>query len=224
MLLKISLILFMIGCGSNGNNSDQKGQSKKSKEIKQDTIEEAIREFDSQLFSGSSDNDLKKLQNLIEKVEIFELDDSYSKTGKYNLLTSSLYYKNIKIVNVLLDILSKEKDKEKVSKFLNYQIKDSGDRAIHLIILLKNKSSMEKLTERLIELGADINSKSNNGETPLHTAVTEVEKDVVTLLLNKGADRNIKNDDNLTPLEQAKKASLNGYGDYKDIIELLEKN
>jgi hypothetical protein len=67
----------------------------------------------------------------------------------------------------------------------------------------------------LIAKGADLNSKTRQGETPLHGAASNGRKEIVELLLAKGADVNAKNEYGWTPLHWAAE-----YG-RKEIVELL---
>jgi len=51
----------------------------------------------------------------------------------------------------------------------------------------------------LIENGADINSKNDDGETPLHRSVANGRDECVRLLLSHGADMDAKSNSDLTP-------------------------
>jgi ankyrin repeat protein len=53
----------------------------------------------------------------------------------------------------------------------------------------------------VVEKGADVNAKSNNGTTILFAAVFSGDLKVVQYLVEKGADVNAKNKDGLTPLD-----------------------
>jgi len=65
----------------------------------------------------------------------------------------------------------------------------NGETALHLAIEKNNIMLLEKL----LNLGLDINSKDNNGITPLHLAVMKAENmSVIEFLIKNGADKNLK--------------------------------
>ena len=53
----------------------------------------------------------------------------------------------------------------------------------------------------LIEAGADINCRGDDGATPLHVAAFFCRTEIVNLLVDRGADKSIKNSYGSTPLE-----------------------
>jgi len=71
------------------------------------------------------------------------------------------------------------------------------------------------ILSRLIELGADVNAKSNSGATALHEAAHFGNVACVELLLRSGADVSIADNNNDTPLETAL------YYGYRNIAKLL---
>jgi len=75
-----------------------------------------------------------------------------------------------------------------------------------------------KLTELLINNGADLNSTNKYGRTPLYIASFEGYEKIVKLLISKGIDINIIDDDGWTPLHEASKRG------HTEIIKLLIKN
>ena len=70
----------------------------------------------------------------------------------------------------------------------------------------------------LISQGADIKTKNNLGQTPLHLACRIGNKTIVELLVKNGANVNAKNNPGGTPL------NLACQGNNKDIVELLIDN
>jgi quinoprotein dehydrogenase-associated probable ABC transporter substrate-binding protein len=64
-------------------------------------------------------------------------------------------------------------------------------------------ADLERVKYLLPKKGADINKKGNDGEAPLHTAVTNDDEEMMTLLLNRKADVNERDGDGYPPLSLA---------------------
>ena len=62
-----------------------------------------------------------------------------------------------------------------------------------------------EIARLLIDKGANVNAKNNKGETPLHFAKNA---EIAQLLIDKGADMNAKNNKGETPLYKAKNAEI----------------
>ena len=62
-----------------------------------------------------------------------------------------------------------------------------------------------QVCHELIDHGADVNTRSSEGDTPLHAAVRNGSAEVVELLLRHGADVNAPDDKGQTPLEVAER-------------------
>ena len=69
--------------------------------------------------------------------------------------------------------------------------------------------------ERLLEAGAEVNAKIEDGRTAFHEAVLFEDVPIVTRLLKAGASRSIRDDEGITPLDLAKRLGNHA------IIELL---
>lgn len=67
----------------------------------------------------------------------------------------------------------------------------------------------------LLDRGADIEARNNDGDTPLLRACTTNHTKIVELLLNSGADIENRNDEGYTPL------LLSSYYGLEEIVELL---
>jgi len=73
------------------------------------------------------------------------------------------------------------------------------------------------VADYLINKGADVNAVNSRGQTPLHTAIPEAHKEVITILLAYGADKTKVDNQNLSPVDVAKKLG------YYDIVKMLEE-
>ncbi len=71
-----------------------------------------------------------------------------------------------------------------------------GLAPLHLV-MINPQNGGTKLLQYLIDNGADINIKADDGSTPLFVANSANNKDAIKLLLSKGANPNIKNNDGL---------------------------
>jgi ankyrin repeat protein len=77
--------------------------------------------------------------------------------------------------------------------------------------------SVEVVT-RLLEVGAAIDARDNDGNMSMHYAASDGHYDVVTLLLESGGRGDFVNADGLTPLDLAR------YNGHEDIAESLDQN
>lgn len=71
----------------------------------------------------------------------------------------------------------------------------------------------------LIDAGADLNFRNNDGSTPLHTAAFFCRPELVALLLKKGADKTIKNKYGQTAYETV----AGPFADTKKVYDMLGK-
>jgi len=71
------------------------------------------------------------------------------------------------------------------------------------IALMRKALVIARLPELLIDKGADVNAKNNDGNTALHEAARFGYLEIVRKILDKGADVNMENNDGFTPLHSA---------------------
>ena len=79
----------------------------------------------------------------------------------------------------------------------------------------------EKIARVLLEHNADPNAQDQYQDTPLHLAAWEGHPKVVDVLLKHGGDKQLRNNESRTPLREAR---YNRGGDFKAVVELLERN
>ncbi len=73
--------------------------------------------------------------------------------------------------------------------FFSLSVTAADNFTLHEAIQSEDKAKVESLLSQ----GADVNSKTTYGVTPLHQAAAAGDKYLAELLLNKGADVNAKN-------------------------------
>ena len=115
--------------------------------------------------------------------------------SKYNSLEESVFKGT---VTDIIDCLWDSKDFDKLF--------DAG-KGVHMSALhLFASAGWEPAAEVLLELGADINVRDSQGNTPLHDAFLKKDnkyKVIIELLIDKGADINAQNYEGNTPLHSA---------------------
>jgi uncharacterized protein len=84
---------------------------------------------------------------------------------------------------------------------------------------LFGKTEMAKI---LIEAGADLNFRNNDGSTALHTASFFCRPEIVRMLLDKGADKTIKNKYGSTAYESVAGPFADVKGSYNGLGKMLE--
>jgi len=121
------------------------------------------------------------------------------------------------ILNYLKDEIDLEKFKEKDSLFnvrgINYQDEDGNSG-----LLVACANNLPFLVSLYVKLGADINLKNNNDETPIMHAISTGNERLVEFLVDKGADLNAQTKDGKTVLEFAEEVGN------KQILEKIKSN
>jgi len=98
--------------------------------------------------------------------------------------------------------------------------KDKHPPIIKLIdVTLTNK--IKEIVKILLQKGLDINSKDNNGNTALFSAILEGNEEITKFLIQNGADVNSKNNSGQTPLLIALSFRNKDKDKYPSIINLL---
>ena len=87
----------------------------------------------------------------------------------------------------------------------------------------------KEIVELLIDKGAELNIKDDDGVTPLHEAVDSIsQKDIIELLITNGADINAKTNLGSTPLDWAQEEneddSLEDKADFRELAYKLRKH
>ena len=87
----------------------------------------------------------------------------------------------------------------------------------------------KEIVELLIEEGSNLNTKDDDGVTPLHDAVGSLsQKEIIQLLITNGADINAKTKRGSTPLDWAEEIneddSLEDKSDYRELAYELRRH
>jgi len=118
-----------------------------------------------------------------------------------------------KFINESLGDILQPKSKEQIISGLK---KLSNEEKNNLLINAAH-CGRKDVVELLLNNGADVNAKSNDGWSALTYAARNGRKDVVELLLNAGTDINAKDNYGWSALMYAV-----AYG-HKDVVELLKR-
>ena len=116
----------------------------------------------------------------------------------------------------------KSKSKSKSKSKAQTSSKSTVDNQQMLIDLI-NKNDLDGVTELLKNNKLDVNHKDDNGNTPLHYAVTE-SSELVKFLISKGANVNAVDNDNHTPLHVTIAAKISTKKKLKIIYILFEND
>ena len=124
--------------------------------------------------------------------------------------------------------LAMEEQNSKITNFLREQgaseifdNEKANELGVKLCEICGRKYADTNISEikELIDMGADVNAKSGNGQvTALIKASVNGYKEIVEVLIQNGADVNAKDIDNRTALMRA------SYNNYNEIVELLLQN
>lgn len=131
----------------------------------------------------------------------YEVLTSFKKPIKFDIV-------NKKGESLLTALLNGRRDTD-VAKFIFNKVDvdvtdNSGRTVLHNIAagtIPIGDPRNTKLLKIILDSGADINKKDEQGDTPLHAAVKDYNTAIISILLNYGADPQIKNFAGKTPLD-----------------------
>jgi hypothetical protein len=104
-----------------------------------------------------------------------------------------------------------------LSRGANPDLKDNnGDTALFEALTLNpDTDGQYKTVQQLLGYKADVNSKNNDGKTPLMCAASDDNVSIIKLMIATGADVNAKSDSGMTALQEA---SLNSDPNVMDVL------
>ena len=140
---------------------------------------------------GILKGDLKVINEAIDNGYDFNILDEYGRTILYDLIVDG-YEEAVELVSSSNVNLVNTKDKE-------------GKSPLHLAVI----HFKINIVNKLIFLGAEIDSKDLNGNTPLSDAVfySEGKPDVILILMKNHANPDIENEYGMSPRELAESIS-----------------
>ena len=131
-------------------------------------------------------------------------------------LHSAVCYGNVEMVQALLNLEADVNIRNKNSSSpLNYIPDIQGYSEV--LNKLKSRQSLANVARLLLDRGADINSRNDEGSTPSHSATIMGRIEVIRLLLERGADVGVEDMQGRTPFSLAKEH------DFDDIMKLLSE-
>ena len=153
---------------------------------------------------GSQEDGVRVAQLLLEH----GADVNARRNDQWTPLHTASYFGNVEIVHLLLD---NGADPEANAEG------DMGEKPLHKVSGGEYRSQEDgvRVTQLLLERGADVNTRRNDQQTPLHAASYFGNVEIVRLLLDQGADpeATAKGDMGSKPLHQV------SYGKYRSPVD-----
>lgn len=113
--------------------------------------------------------------------------------------------------------------KEALNRGIDVNVKSRiGATPLMYACLHYTRSNVKEFIEFLLENGANVNSKTLRGETPLHAVTDRGNIEAIKLLVKNGADFNAKRDDGATPRTISAQKGYPKIGDFFDSVENRE--
>jgi ankyrin repeat protein len=136
------------------------------------------------IFEAAATGKLERLRELLDANP--DLLNAYAKDGFYPLGLAAFFGR----AEVALYLLERGADVKLVAR------NPMQVTALHAAVATNQVAIVKALLER----GADVNARQQQGWTPLHGAAGEGKLEIMDLLLARGAQLNAKNDEGKTPL------------------------
>ena len=205
---------FLVENGANVEKLDKNGSTLFLEAVKHNHLEIMKMLMANGAKIDVTDNELqtplhKAVKNSNEEIVKFLIDkgcDANFKDSKGILpIQEAIQYRNYKIVEILIEVDPKNFGKNSLL-LSSLSIHEACQNGLKLI------------TEALIKVGTNVNSKDENFLTPLHLATLKNHKEIVQLLLKNGAEIDPKDKFGLTPFLTAVKTN------HLEIVKLLFEN
>ena len=160
-------------------------------------------EFVIAVSNAIDNNDLDELKRLLS-IDSSIIDKKYK--GDTSIMKASRQCSDPNIIQLLIEKGANINDKE---------IRDTIDQTP---LIVAAQGGCKEIVEILLQAGANIEHRNDQGETALISAAQEGHKEIVQILLEVGANVNQENADGETALELAIKLRHK-----KDLVDLLLK-
>lgn len=168
-------------------------------------------EDDSLLHLAAKSNNVSMLRFLVSQKISYHLHGSFFKATP---LHYAVLNENVEAINLLAEII-------------DINASDSlGQTALHYSSKVKNI----KVTKRLIDLGADVNSYDNNDVTPFHVSIQYMNFDQAIYLYTSGARKNLIGEEKIKVRQQvnkllceAKELPPQEFKKYNELVNLLDE-
>jgi hypothetical protein len=129
-------------------------------------------------------------------------------------LHSAAWFGDVEMAQALLNLEANVNIRNGISRTpLNYFSIDNGSS-----FSIAPKQALVNVTRLLLDRGADINTRDNAGQTPLHTATDVGMIEVIRVLLERGANVGAEDNQGRTPFSLAKRKG------YDEIMKLLSEH
>lgn len=151
-----------------------------------------IDDIRNKLLEAVLNNKAQELENLLCEYRLFSKKIVNSKFILNNQKQENIKIPSFPDIPILKNLTEKQKElrREELANIEKLVFKEEGETLLHIAA----RNGLYKITELLLEHGADINCKNDEGLTPLQLALLNKKFDIFNLLLKKEA--NIHSDDN----------------------------